>query len=93
MSYRDEDDFHNEEVEFDRLQDEDEAKLSFYQTMTQCMPRLVEELNRANSLKAIELEMAMDEKDPGDKLDIDDLHYRLRNVALAYVNKFGNVDD
>lgn len=78
-----------ENIEIDWTKDFDDLKCEYYQTMIHCLPRLVEELHRANCLKAFEMDTKFQELKKvheGEEIDYDVIEYKLNCLGDDYLN-------
>ena len=78
-----------ESVEIDWDRDPEEVKTEYCQTMTYCLPRLVEELHRANCLKALEMDTKFQELKKvheNEEIDYDLIEHKIRCLGDDYLN-------
>ncbi len=78
-----------ESIEIDWDRDPEEVKIEYYQTMTHCLPRLVEELHRANCLKALEMDTKFQELKKiheNEEIDYDLIEHKIRCLGDDYLN-------
>lgn len=78
-----------ESIEIDWDRDPEEVKTEYYQTMIHCLPRLVEELHRANCLKALEMDTKFQELKKvheGEDIDYDLIEHKIRCLGDDYLS-------